>query len=844
MRTCIHSVLKGSLAAAAFGAAIITGFPVAAAADEFGGLSPGGGRTSVNRTIQDELVRRKNLVISGQKALNDGAQLYAADELEAARERFRWVLDNVPVTQETMRMHQAAAAGVINCDIHLGNRALEKKDWEAARTYTLNGLELSPENRELKRILLEAEKELGLTTEHLPVWEKNSVVTPEFVKAVEEVRELLYEGDQFRNTGQYLVADRRYQQALAIDPYNEQARAGIERTAELKHKYYKDAQIHGRNELLYQVTKGWERPVPKNILKPESEMSQLPASLSNIGRMNEKLASMIVDRVAFEQATIEEAVEFLRKKARELDPEGLGVNFVLKTAVFAAPAADGAAAAPAPAAARQIDLKLDQLNMLEVVKLVAQQADMKWRVDEFAVVFAPNAENLETLFTQEFRVPPGFITSKIDLGGGEQGKLGEAVTIQREEIRKKLEGFGVEFPTGATAVYLPNGSRLVVRNTQQNLDLIEEALRQEGGDVAPQVQIETRFLEINQSDIDELSFRWNINQRRRGQSTVTDTPGLRTSVPADLGEGWLPTDLLVGNGALSANSLDSLLSQAIGLFTDPIGNSLQHALTLGKYKFEMLVYALSQKTGNDLMAAPKVTTKSGQEAEIKIVQQFYYPEEYEDPEIDDNISILPSGNFVRFVTPSSPTTFEQEEVGVILTVNPQVGPDNLTVDLTLVPKVVEFEGFINYGTPINSIDLTTGETLPITDNIINKPVFNLRQVETKVQVSDGQTVMLGGLIREDVQKIDDKIPLFGDIPLVGRLFRSKIDQSVKKNLLIFVTCNLVRPDGGLYNRRPIEDPNSFDNWPEFETVTRMKPVLAPAPRAGDGKDMAALEGGK
>jgi general secretion pathway protein D len=71
---------------------------------------------------------------------------------------------------------------------------------------------------------------------------------------------------------------------------------------------------------------------------------------------------------------------------------------------------------------------------------------------------------------------------------------------------------------------------------------------------------------------------------------------------------------------------------------------------------------------------------------------------------------------------------------------------------------------------------------------------------TSVEIWDGQTVVLGGLIREDLQKIDDKIPFLGDIPAVGRLFRSKITQRTKRNLLIFVTARLIDPAGNAVHR--------------------------------------------
>jgi len=68
-------------------------------------------------------------------------------------------------------------------------------------------------------------------------------------------------------------------------------------------------------------------------------------------------------------------------------------------------------------------------------------------------------------------------------------------------------------------------------------------------------------------------------------------------------------------------------------------------------------------------------------------------------------------------------------------------------------------------------------------------------VTTSVSIWDGQTVVLGGLMREDVQKVNDKVPGLGDLPLVGRLFRSQVEQHIKRNLVIFVTARLLNPAG-------------------------------------------------
>jgi general secretion pathway protein D len=142
-----------------------------------------------------------------------------------------------------------------------------------------------------------------------------------------------------------------------------------------------------------------------------------------------------------------------------------------------------------------------------------------------------------------------------------------------------------------------------------------------------------------------------------------------------------------------------------------------------------------------------------------------------------------------------------------------VGADGNTIELTLAPEVTEFDGFINYGSPILSpssssfqpltagagailgyVPLAQPERL-ITPNTINQPVFSVRKVSTGVSIWDGQTVVLGGLIREDVQDVEDKIPVLGDLPFIGRLFRSESENHSKRNLMIFVTAHLIDPSG-------------------------------------------------
>src|SRR4029078_3747113 len=152
-----------------------------------------------------------------------------------------------------------------------------------------------------------------------------------------------------------------------------------------------------------------------------------------------------------------------------------------------------------------------------------------------------------------------------------------------------------------------------------------------------------------------------------------------------------------------------------------------------------------------------------------------------------------------------PNALETRNTGVTLEVEPVVGPDGVTIDLKIVPQVLEFEGFIIYGTPIFGINpsiLTNAvnSQVLLTQNVINQPVFSTRKVTTSISVYDVSTVVLGGLMREDVQKTEDRTPIVGDIPVVGRLFRTNVDQHIKRKLVIFVTARLINPGGQLVNQ--------------------------------------------
>ncbi|MBI4327659.1 MAG: hypothetical protein HY674_20700 [Chloroflexi bacterium] len=137
----------------------------------------------------------------------------------------------------------------------------------------------------------------------------------------------------------------------------------------------------------------------------------------------------------------------------------------------------------------------------------------------------------------------------------------------------------------------------------------------------------------------------------------------------------------------------------------------------------------------------------------------------------------------RVERPEDAFETEQVPVGTSVDIIPLVSADGSSIRMTIMPSFVEFLGYD---------DPEKGKPP------VPRPRFRLRQTVASVTVADGQTVVLGGipdLAATDMVKFKDKVPVLGDIPLLGRLFRNESTQAVRKNLILFVTLTLIDPAG-------------------------------------------------
>ena len=451
---------------------------------------------------------------------------------------------------------------------------------------------------------------------------------------------------------------------------------------------------------------------------------------------------------------------------------------------------------------------------------MAGAANLKLKIEPYAVAVVPLNTPTDILITKEYKVAPGFISALPAASGNNLPSAGAGginvapgsltALPSRSGAKEFLENQGVLFGPGATANFIASSSKLIVKNTQANLDIVDSLVDISMSNPPSQVEIESKFLEVTQNNLNELGFDWLVGQMSMpfgsgiyggggtqgyGESINGNSfPFAAGGVPVGASggsQGPVTAGNRSGSTAISVNAVDALL------FGSPLGPAPAIMAVAGIFtnpQFQVVIRALNQQKGVDLVSAPKVTTKSGQRATIQIVREFRYPSEYDLPQVTQG-----PGTILTPATPTTPTAFETKPVGITLEVEPTVGPDGYTIDLILSPRIVEFDGFINYGSPIFS-DVTVegfgiSANVLLTQNIINQPVFSVREVVTEVTVYDGQTVVLGGLMREDIQKVEDKVPILGDIPLAGRLFRTTADQHIKRNLIMFVTAGLMDPAG-------------------------------------------------
>jgi general secretion pathway protein D len=738
---------------------------------------------------QREIVRKEEAIFRATQSLLEGLVLEEAGAYAKAKQIYAAALGSITPSPGTQKAYDQAVQGLVRVNNVLIEQAKAQGDRDAIEALLKNSLTYDPQNKSLQEQMAKLEESKRKPTD--TTYFGNPGMNSSFVKQVETVQSLFEQAEQFRRTGQYEEAEARLKKIIAIDPYNQAAQKQLAKILKEKMAYVEIARRESRAQKLLEIEEKWAQPIKRESAETVTNVATRPITRSNQFQINQKLKSIILPSVDFSDASLQDVVNFLNARTRDLDlPDKQGINFI-----------------PRPEAiisSKSINLNLKNIPLGEALRYITALAGVKYKIDQAGVFFVPLQEVTDVLVRRSFPVPPGFFP--VTAPGGAGAAAGDrGVSLRRtpaaasavstsgtSNVTGQLKERGVQFTAqGASAIYLAAQGVLQVLNTQEQIDLIEELVNAESGQTLL-VDVEAKLVEINQQDLNDLTANTSFNI-------------INTLTPAQLLQAPQYTSALRGSSGFTNNNLDSLL----GFSSNPVSSRFELTGMLDGRVYSMVLTALSQKSSTDLLSSPSIRVRSGEKATINISRTFFYPETFREPELVTTGSSTGTTTTVSVPNPPAaipafPESFAKEEIGVILNVYPTVGGDNRTIDLSLVPEVTDFEGFINYGSPI-TVPNAAGTPFIITDNYIPQPVFNVRRVTTKVFVRDGYTVMLGGIIREDVQTVTDKVPFLGDIPLVGRLFQSKADKRIKKNLLIFVSAKIMRPDGELFNA-PIATP--------------------------------------
>jgi general secretion pathway protein D len=314
----------------------------------------------------------------------------------------------------------------------------------------------------------------------------------------------------------------------------------------------------------------------------------------------------------------------------------------------------------------------------------------------------------------------------------------------------------------------------------QDLDIIETAI-QTLNVVPPQINIKARFVEVPEEDSKALGFDWYLgnvlmtNSPTGGQVGIRQPPGNPSNAASPGG---------VFPGAFPAGTNGQALTSGLR----PVGSgSPLPAMTgiLTEPQYRVVLRALEQRAGTDLVAQPEVTVINGRQAQCKAVDVRTIVEGI------DPRALTPPGITSTNDADSSALATESMEFGPTLDVTPSVLPDGHTINLPLTASLLEFLGYEDNRTNLVTV-YVNGKQKQVSPP---RPIVRIAQITSQANVWDGQTLVLGGLVSERVVTTKDSVPGLGNLPLVGRLFRSESKNAQKRKLLVFITPTIIDPAG-------------------------------------------------
>ena len=400
-------------------------------------------------------------------------------------------------------------------------------------------------------------------------------------------------------------------------------------------------------------------------------------------------------------------------------------------------------------AEKKVSIKIKDMPLEEALRYILKSQDLVYRIEEDAVWVATKDEiSNEKIDTRVYFLSQGvgrFEEFTTQAKGANESSA-SAVPSEVKTVKNILEN-SVDWPKDSKLTLDERTGALIISNTPSNLETIENLLY--NLDITPmQVLIEARFLEVKVSDLDDMGVEWKLNNM------------------------WAGDKNRAGNDVYGVSKNSGVDFSNFSRSDE--GFNLTYQGILSNPQFQAVLHALQEKQNVKTLSAPRITTLNNQTATIEIVDEYIYPTRYEASLVQYDIN--GDGDFddageTEWV--NVPQDFVTRNVGILLHVKPSVGVDKNSITLALTPEVSEDAGSFTYS------------------GNVSIPNFTTRNLSTSVMVKNGETIVLGGLIKETNTNVKTKVPVLGDIPFVGGLFRKSTDSKERRNLLIFVTASIM-----------------------------------------------------
>ncbi len=692
-----------------------------------------------------------------------------------------------------------------------------------------------------------------------------------------KIAERLRRATVYFQIANYDEATNQIELILRDDPNNEAAINLRNRIGNRASTREADLKLATHAVMINDVNKNW---TPRGALGANSTELYDPTATSSgkpvpVGpSAGEKEAQVIMAKLNYIRlpefsirppSTLADAVQMFAEMSKaydkpELPPEEKGIAFVLNmgsNAKAAEPAAEtDPFATDATASSGGLppiqNISMPWVTLKEALDMVCEVTGSKYVIKGKTVVIVPasyvdgkmetRSYNVMSSIVEKVNQVGGELSAASSSGGGSDGwGMGESTSMDSgasasgDTWKQLFTDLGVPFEGKASIVYLPSVGKLRVTNTPENLALFENIL--EELNVTPyQIEVEARFVEVSQADLNSLGFEWQLNNNIVGTIgsgidwassdiggreiagglgkdgthvfRASDIGGTGKSNVAMHGGSLNQGMRFLGDGSTYANRIN--LGDAVLAPNDEFAT---FSFVFGKVDMTMILHMLAQRTDTDMLSSPKVLARPGQEALIRVVTEWIYPTEFDITELeeadnnyDNNNTSVVGGGGVQVQAPPvkfavEPQSFEKQEVGVSLQVVPEVSQEGQMINLLVNPKVVEYLGDFEYGMQVPYIQYgmtasqVTSATVEYYQVSMPQPKFHFREISTYLSVYNGSTVVMGGLITEKRNSFEDKVPFLGDLPFIGFLFRSRGEYSEKRNLLIFLTARLVDPAG-------------------------------------------------